>query len=241
MTTTMTIIPATKPRPSPRRTPTLLLSNLRRDQVVYIPQPPSKSNLSILFHTSSQHATTLRTRVGLYHKTASTLDHTTFLSRVKLHLQAVPHRIPTKSISRHAQAIIDSERRITFSLFVSTDNHAARRRPSQVALSKLPGIDENDVYPPLPPVPVVAHPMVRTKARRPRPRFRDIENNTPTSYTSPSLSVTKTQTVGGVSCAIRHGEVFASLHRNQPPHNSVGSADEAEINMVLLYPSVLDV
>lgn len=147
--------------------------------MAHIPQRPSKSNLSILLQNSSKHATTLKPRSGIYHKTPSTLDHTRLLSRAKLHLQAIPHRIPTKSIPRHAQAVIDSERRITISLFVSTDNYAARRRPSYVALPKLPGIDENDVYPPLPPLPVVAHPMVRTKARRPRPRFRDTENNTP--------------------------------------------------------------
>ncbi|RDX41956.1 hypothetical protein OH76DRAFT_1411642 [Lentinus brumalis] len=67
------------------------------------------------------------------------------------------------------------EKRITILLFDSAHNLPERRRPALFGRSILPRIDENDVYPrPLPPP--TLHPMVRTKARRPRSRTTQVQD-----------------------------------------------------------------
>lgn len=70
-------------------------------------------------------------------------------------------------------ALHNSERRISL---ISSREKYFRTRPRPAArgkhiLSGVPVLLENEVYPP-PPVPPVLHPMVRTKASRPRPRLR---------------------------------------------------------------------
>ncbi|KAM5544884.1 hypothetical protein V8D89_001782 [Ganoderma adspersum] len=106
-------------------------------------------------------------------------------------------------------ALHNAERRI--SLIPSREKYF-RTRPRPAArgkriLSGVPVLLENEVYPP-PPAPPVLHPMVRTKASRPRPRPRRSvadENTVPFPTETPALpsALPKARrTVRAASCSL---------------------------------------
>lgn len=83
--------------------------------------------------------------------------------------------------TRIARAVDNAEKRITILLFDSAHNLTERHRPALFGRPALSRIDENDVYPrPLPPP--ILHPMVRTKARRPRSRTTQVQDENQPPY-----------------------------------------------------------